>query len=107
MRCQKLFFYYKNLVFCNIYILVYIIYNINYKGGKTMSTLEKIILLQEVDQTYPAVRYQPVSVCVSVTVTPFADTLPTTTFCCDDPIITPGVATCNVTVNGSCTFTIT
>lgn len=54
-----------------------------------------------------AVAYQRLTVCVPVTITPFANTLPTTTFCCDDPIITPGNGICGGTENGSCTFTIT
>ena len=54
-----------------------------------------------------AVAYQRLAVCVPVTITPFANALPTTTFCCGDPIITPANGTCNGTRNGSCTFTIT
>lgn len=57
--------------------------------------------------TCPAVAYQPLTVCVPVTITPFANALPTTTFCCGDPIITPGTGNCGGILNGNCTFTIT
>ena len=65
------------------------------------------ILNQTEDQTCPAVGYQPVTVCVPVTITPYAKAEATTTFCCGNPIVTPGNETCEGTVNGSCTFTIT
>ena len=51
--------------------------------------------------------FQTATVCVPVTVTPFAIAGTPTTFCCGDAIITQGPATCKGTVNGSCTFTIT
>jgi hypothetical protein len=62
---------------------------------------------QVVDITCPATGYQPATVCVPVTVTPFAHPLPTTTYCCNDPIVTPGTDVCPGELNGSCTFTIT
>lgn len=65
------------------------------------------LLNQTEDQTCPAIGYQPVTVCVPVTITPFANAEATTTFCCGDPIVTPGITTCEGTVNGHCTFTIT
>lgn len=49
----------------------------------------------------------PMRVCVPVTVTPFANAGVTTTYCCGDPVITPGPAACTGTQNGSCSFTIT
>lgn len=58
-------------------------------------------------QTCTATAYQPVSVCVPVTVTPFARIGATTTYCCGDPVVTPSATTCAGTVNGSCRFTIT
>ena len=41
-------------------------------------------------QTCPAVGYQSASICVPVTVTPFAQAGITTTRCCGDPVITQG-----------------
>ncbi|MGI6727256.1 MAG: hypothetical protein ACOX4P_01640 [Anaerovoracaceae bacterium] len=58
-------------------------------------------------ETCPATGYQPASVCVPVTVTPFATPGTTTTYCCGDPIVTPGTSLCEGEINGSCTFTIT
>ena len=57
-------------------------------------------------QTCPAVGYQSASICVPVTVTPFAQTGATTTKCCGTPVITPGREVCAGTKNGSCFFTI-
>lgn len=65
------------------------------------------IIALDNDTTCPAVGYQRSTICVPVTITPFAKPMSTQTFCCGEPIITPGVATCSGTVNGSCTFTIT
>lgn len=58
-------------------------------------------------ETCPAIGYQTASVCVPVTVTPFAITGNTQTFCCGDPLVTPGEADCPGELNGTCTFTIT
>ena len=41
-------------------------------------------------QTCPAVGYQSASICVPVTVTPFAQAGVATTKCCGDPVVTPG-----------------
>lgn len=57
-------------------------------------------------QTCPAVGYQSASICVPVTVTPFAQTGATVTKCCGNPVVTPGLATCSGVRNGACTFTI-
>jgi hypothetical protein len=65
------------------------------------------LLRQTEDQTCPTVAYQPATVCVPVTVKPYAIPGATTTFCCGDPIITAGSSTCGGIVNGQCTFTIT
>ena len=58
-------------------------------------------------QTCPAVGYQSASICVPVTVTPFAQTGVTVTKCCGDPVVTPGREVCGGIKNGSCFFTIT
>ena len=58
-------------------------------------------------QTCEAIAYQPSTVCVPVTVTPFVLPGDTTTVCCGPPIVTPGPAMCPGVQNGSCTFTIT
>lgn len=58
------------------------------------------------EQTAPAVGYQSASVCVPVTVTPFANAEPTVTKCCGTPLISPGKNTCVGTKNGTCLFTI-
>ena len=57
-------------------------------------------------ETCPAVGYRSVSVCVPVTVTPFAQTGATRTKCCGDPVIRPGIDVCSGLKNGSCSFTI-
>ena len=56
--------------------------------------------------TCPAVGYQSASICVPVTVTPFAQTGTTTTKCCGSPVVTSGRKVCNGVRNGSCVFTI-
>lgn len=58
-------------------------------------------------KTCPATGYQKVSVCVPVKVTPFANPGSTTTFCCGEPTIKPGVEYCDGIIGGSCSFTIT
>ena len=58
-------------------------------------------------QTCPAVGYQSASICVPVTVTPFAPTGVTMTKCCGEPVVTPGREVCGGLKNGSCVFTIT
>lgn len=68
-----------------------------------MSTLD--IAPQQVI-TCPATAYQASSVCVPVTVTPFATPGTTTTVCCGPPVITPGIGECPGVVNGTCVFTI-
>lgn len=61
----------------------------------------------EPDQSCPTVGYQSASVCVPVTVTPFAIVGTTVTKCCGDPVVTVGRNSCGGTKNGSCNFTIT
>lgn len=58
-------------------------------------------------QTCPAVGYQSASICVPVTVTPFAKAGATVTKCCGSPVVTPGREVCGGIKNGSCFFTIT
>lgn len=58
------------------------------------------------DQTCPAVGYQSASICVPVTVTPFAHTGATRTKCCGEPFVTSGKNVCGGTKNGICSFTI-
>ena len=58
------------------------------------------------DMTCPAVGYQSVSVCVPITVTPYAKTGATVTKCCGNPVVTPGRNICGGLKNGSCFFTI-
>lgn len=58
------------------------------------------------DQTCPAVGYRSASICVPVTVNPFARTGATFTKCCGTPVVIPGKVTCEGERNGSCVFTI-
>lgn len=60
----------------------------------------------EIPQRCQATAYQRSTVCVPVTITPFANNGETVTFCCGDPTITP-VPDCEGVENGSCVFTIT
>lgn len=69
--------------------------------------MSTIYIRQQQVQTCPATGYQAASVCVPVTVTPFARPGSTVTFCCGNPTVTPGAVECPGVVNGSCTFTIT
>lgn len=54
----------------------------------------------------PATGFQKVEICVPVTVKPFAKTGTTVTKCYGEPIVTPGIVTCEGTKNGECFFTI-
>lgn len=58
------------------------------------------------DQTCPAVGYQSASICVPVTVRPFAKTGTTFTKCCGTPIVVSGAEECDGQIDGSCVFTI-
>ena len=58
------------------------------------------------NQTCPTVAYQLSSVCVPVSVTPFAKAGTTVTKCCTKPTVTEGIYTCNGIKNGQCVFTI-
>ncbi len=50
--------------------------------------------------------YQLSSVCVPVTVTPFAKAGTTVTKCCTKPTVTAGENTCSGIKNGQCVFTV-
>lgn len=76
-------------------------------GGVTAEGLSICGPVCEAVETCEAVAFQPLSVCVPVTVTPFAMEGMTTTFCCGDPIVDPEARMCDGEENGSCTFTIT
>lgn len=71
---------------------------VNYKNTSTST--------ESTDKTCPAVGYQKVSVCVPVTVTPFAHTQATKTQCCGNPVVVSGDTPCAGKKNGVCTFTI-
>ena len=58
------------------------------------------------DQGCPAVGYQSASICVPVTVTPFAHTGAPYTKCCGNPVVTAGESSCGGAKNGTCSFTI-
>ncbi len=66
---------------------------------------EKDLIMEE-NETCPTVGYQTASICVPVTVTPFAKAGVTTTKCCGEPIVTSGKNVCGGMKNGSCAFTI-
>lgn len=66
----------------------------------------KVALNSETEDTCPAIGYQKASVCVPVTVTPFAHTGKTVTKCCGDPVVVSGDKPCSGKKNGVCTFTI-
>ena len=64
------------------------------------------VLSEPVDGTCPAVGYQKISICVPVTVTPFAKTGNTKTKCCGEAVVVPGEKPCGGKKNGVCVFTI-
>ncbi|MEG1743054.1 MAG: hypothetical protein RR246_02695 [Clostridia bacterium] len=72
----------------------------------TVSDQTKNNLNDRTAETCPTVGYQSISVCVPVTITPFAETGTTKTKCCGDPIVTPGRDTCGGVKNGTCSFTL-
>ncbi len=57
-------------------------------------------------QTCPTVAYQMSSVCVPVTVSPYAKAGMTYTKCCGNPVVTPGLNVCEGIKNGNCVFTL-
>ncbi len=76
-------------------------------GGETAEGLSICGPVCQEIETCEGVGYQPLSVCVPVTVTPFAIEGTSTTFCCGPPTVTPGPAMCEGEENGSCEFTMT
>ena len=58
-------------------------------------------------KTCPAIGFQKVSVCVPVTVKPFAKAGAAETLCCGDPVVKSDENKCKGTKNGTCTFTVT
>lgn len=63
-------------------------------------------LNQNENETCPAVGFQAATVCVPVSVKPFAEVGPTVTKCCGDPVVESGQKNCQGTKNGECFFTI-
>ncbi|MGN1131873.1 MAG: hypothetical protein ACI4RL_03130, partial [Ruminococcus sp.] len=61
---------------------------------------------EEQDETCPAKGFQKVSICVPVTVTPFARAGKTVTKCCGDAKVVSGDKPCPGKKNGTCTFTL-
>lgn len=55
--------------------------------------------------TCPAVGYQPATICVPVTVEPFAKAGITRTKCCGDALVIPSRQGCTGIKNGVCIFT--
>lgn len=58
------------------------------------------------NQTCPTVGYQAASVCVPVTVTPYANAGATMTKCCGGATVIPGRQVCSGIKNGACSFTL-
>ncbi len=62
--------------------------------------------IDQQERIRPRVGYQTSSICVPVTITPFANLGTARTCYCGDPIIVPGTMECSGVVDGTCTFTI-
>lgn len=77
--------------------------SIKRKGEKKVSEINSSIT----PSTSPAAAFQRASVCVPITVKPFATVGTPVTKCCGEPHVTPGRNTCDGTKNGECFFTIT
>ena len=58
------------------------------------------------NQTCPTVGYQAASICVPVTVTPYANAGATVTKCCGEATVIPGRQICAGVKNGTCSFTL-
>ena len=77
-------------------------------GGDTAATGLSICgPVCDEQQICTANAFQEATICVPVEVIPFANPGETTTFCCGDPVITPGTEVCPGEVNGRCRFNIT
>lgn len=59
------------------------------------------------EHTSPSVVYQRSSVCVPITVKPYATPETPRTRCCGEPYVTLGRSTCDGTKNGECVLTVT
>lgn len=77
-----------------------------YGGGVTANSLTICGPACQQETQCPATTEQELSVCVPVTVTPYAVVGTTVTRCVGTPIVRPGVSVCPGVVNGSCQFTI-
>lgn len=58
------------------------------------------------NQTCPTVGYQAATVCVPVTIEPYATAGATKTKCCGNAIVVSGATPCGGVKNGTCSFTI-
>lgn len=58
------------------------------------------------NQSCPTVGYQAATVCVPVTVTPYANAGATVTKCCGAATVIPGRQICSGIKNGVCSFTL-
>ncbi len=77
------------------------------KGGQTV--LNSLFICGpacSASDTCVTVVAQHATVCVPVTVTPYAYTGRVTTLCCGEPVITAGRAACTGNPNQSCVFTV-
>lgn len=77
-----------------------------YGGGVTANSLSICGPACQQETQCPATGEQELSVCVPVTVTPYAIIGTTVTRCVGTPVITPGATVCPGVANGSCHFTI-
>lgn len=68
--------------------------------------MNDVVYTETVEQTCPATGYQKASVCVPVSVAPFAQAGKTVTKCCGEPKVVDGEAVCPGKKNGICSFTI-
>ena len=58
------------------------------------------------NQTCPSVGYQAASICVPVTIEPYAKAGATKTKCCGNAVVVSGAQPCAGIKNGTCSFTI-
>ncbi len=57
-------------------------------------------------ESCPVIGYQKASICVPVSVKPYAKTCEPITTCCGAPVVTAGEAVCPGAICGTCNFTI-
>ena len=77
-----------------------------YGGGVTADSLSICGPICDGENPCAATGYQTVSVCLPVTVTPYARVGDVRTYCCGTPVVTPGMSVCPGERAGSCTFTL-